>query len=154
MQLLFRCIRPECKVNQFDDEGNSLEDHGEHPKVLGPRGERRWLFNTDCLSDPSSDELDIVEGEWDPIALTDALGLLAIGVPGAKRWKPSRTVWRRLVRDFRVVRFWKDPDEAGDELFKQIKNDVPHLRLIETQWDVNKTLQREGAGALVEAMGL
>lgn len=154
VQLLFRCIRTECKVNLFDDEGNSLEDHGEHPKVLGPKGEHRWLFNTDALMDPSSDELDLVEGEWDPIALTDSLGLLAVGIPGAKRWKPSRSVWRRLVRDFRTVRFWKDPDEAGSELYEAIKKDVPHLRLVEPPYDVNKTLQREGAGALMEVAGL
>jgi len=148
VQLLFRCISEECKVNTPD------EHHEGHPKVLGPRGERRWLFNTDVLMDPSSDELDVCEGEWDAITLTDSLGLLAVGIPGAKSWMPNRRIWRRLVRDFRAIRFWADPGEAGADLYEQVRQDVPHVRLVELGRDVNDTLRDEGPGALMEAAGL
>lgn len=148
VQMLFRCIQEGCKPNT--DE----EHHEGHPKVLGPSGERRWLFNMDALMDSTTTEIDICEGEWDAIALSDATGLAAVGVPGSKRWKPSRKVWRRLFEGHAVVRMWADPGEAGEALAAQIKDDVPWARIIELPHDVNKMLQLEGAGYLMEAAGL
>lgn len=145
---LFRCIDSACKVNTDD------ETHEGHAKVLGPPGDRRWLFNTDSILESSSRELDLVEGEWDPMALTDALELTVLGFPGAKSWTRNKATWKRLIKDFSVVRLWRDPDPAGEALAEEVKEDIPWVRIISPEYDPNKSLRLLGAGYLAEMAGL
>lgn len=143
VDLLFRCISPDCQVN------TDQEAHEAHAKVLTTKGGDRWLYNSDAVLDPGQ-EIDICEGEWDPAILADQVGLAAIGIPGAKQWPKYRSIWYRLLKDFSVIRIWKDPGDAGDQLAEAIKMDLPWARVICPEFDVNKSFQRYGVGYLLE----
>lgn len=143
VSFLYRCIEPACRVN------TDSEAHEGHPKVKSDPG-RRWLFNTDALLDDST-EIDVTEGEPDAITLVDAVGLVAVGIPGVDSWKKFRPVWRRLFEGHPVVRFWKDPGEAGGRLADSFKADVPQAKVIDLPlYDVNKSYRQFGAGYLME----
>lgn len=80
------------------------------------------LFNTIALSAPG-DLIVLCEGEFDVITLT-ALGIPAVGIPGANNWKDH--FYRCLQGWARVVMFY-DGDKPGRELVKVIKKKIPDL---------------------------
>lgn len=95
---------------------------GEIDKYAQEPGGGTRLYNTIALS-ASGDTLCLVEGEFDAITLT-ALGLPAVGIPGAKSWKE----WfpKALEGWPRTVMFYDD-DEPGRNLVKLVKKGIPDI---------------------------
>lgn len=80
------------------------------------------LYNTQALSAPG-DILVLCEGEFDVITMT-ALGIPSVGIPGVKNWK---TYHHRCLQGWsRIVQF-ADDDEAGRNLAKRVKAEIPDL---------------------------
>ena len=136
----FRCLEPHvCK------------DHG-CPKYLGVTGERGRLFNapTAILGDPLLDtlpppDIHVAEGEVETIALT-AIGLNAVGLPGANAWRPHHT---RMLQQFETVYLWGDPDDAGRAFNNTIRKHLAQSRIVPMRdGDVCETLADGGPDAL------
>lgn len=91
-------------------------------KYAQQEGGRGRLFNVQALSAPGT-TICLAEGEMDIVTLT-ALGIPAVGVPGATHWK---SYMKRCLDGYdRVVLFYDD-DEAGKGLVKAIKATMPDL---------------------------
>jgi DNA primase len=95
---------------------------GEIPKYSQEAGGGTPLFNTIALSAPG-ELIVLCEGEFDVITLT-ALGIPAVGIPGANNWKDH--FYRCLQGWDRVVIFF-DEDKPGRELVKVIKKRMPDI---------------------------
>jgi DNA primase len=112
-------------------------------KYLG-LGESTNLYNVAALHG-DSDTVLVCEGELDVVAATHA-GYAAVGVPGAKAWKPH---YGRLLADPARVVVVADGDEAGRDLAKVVAKWVEHaeVRLMPDGHDVNSFLLEEGVEA-------
>lgn len=98
----------------------ALEDVKE--KYAQQAGGRTRLYNLRALSVPSG-TLALCEGEFDTISLT-ALGIPAVGIPGANNWKPY---FHRVLQGYdRVVMFYDD-DEPGRSLVQTVKQKMPDI---------------------------
>lgn len=91
-------------------------------KYAQQEGGRARLFNVQALSAPG-DTLCLAEGEMDVVTLT-ALGLPAVGVPGATQWKPYMS---RCLDGYRRVVLFYDDDDAGRGLVKSIRSKMPDV---------------------------
>lgn len=135
VQVRFRCIEPhDCRENH----------HGKYNTVLGDPAR---LFNVRSIIDAGS-EIHICEGEFDAMILTQC-GFHALGVPGARGWKPH---WRRLLAGFSRVYVWADPDEAGAELLNTVMANTRQARPVKLQQDVSDTYVEGGEDAIFEAL--
>lgn len=97
----------------------ALDDETE-PKYTGPPMPSR-LFNLAALNTPST-LIVLTEGELDAVSLTQ-LGLPAVGIPGAKAWKPHHY---RVFESYERVVLVQDDDQAGNDLAKKLlSTDLP-----------------------------
>lgn len=94
----------------------------EADKMAQQEGSETRLYNTIALSAPG-DTLVLCEGEFDVITLT-ALGLPAVGIPGAGNWKGH--FHKALEGWSRVVLFY-DSDQAGRDLVKTVRAKMPDI---------------------------
>ena len=119
-----------------------------HPKYLHYPGVDSRLYNTAALN-RARDVVDIAEGQLDAATLT-AVGLHAVGVPGAQAWKPH--AWR-LFQGFDRVRFWADQDDKGSslELYARIRLHLRQAELVRLPAgaDVNSLYVAGGRDALL-----
>ena len=115
------------------------------PKYLSAPGTEAHLYSvTSLLAD--SDVCVITEGEIDAMTLNQ-IGIPAVGVPGAKAWKPH---FHLLFEDFDRVLIACDGDQAGRE-FGRLVSDQVHgaitVHLPDGQ-DVNSIYVSEGDTSL------
>lgn len=96
------------------------------PKMAQKEGGESRLYNLISLSAPG-DTLCLVEGEFDSITLT-ALGLTAVGIPGASSWKAH---YARALQGYTRVVMFHDNDKAGRELAKAVRAKMPDIILAE-----------------------
>ena len=68
----------------------------------------------------------LTEGEIDCITLNQ-LGVPAVGVPGAKNWKPH---YRLLMEDYDRVVVLCDGDQAGREFGREVAERVDGVELV------------------------
>lgn len=101
----FRAVNPDAKLKYTQQEGAQSR-----------------LFNTLALSAPS-DTIILVEGEFDVLTLT-AMGLPAVGVPGASKFK---THWKRCFDGYNRIVMFYDDDEPGRDLVKKVKEQLPDV---------------------------
>lgn len=126
-----------------------IEDHEHkgHGKYMTLPGDRPRLFNTDALLKGNS-RIAICEGELDPVS-ADAIGLPAVGVPGADAWQ---SYWRLPFLGYREVLVLTDGDAAGDKFGVSVCKTLPNARVVPMPAgeDVNSTIQKFGKSALLE----
>lgn len=92
---------------------------GSEPKYLSAAGTEAHLYSvTSLLAD--SDVVVITEGEIDAMTLNQ-IGVPAVGVPGAKAWKPH---FHLLFEDFDRVLIACDGDQAGREFGRLVADQV------------------------------
>ena len=102
--MTFRCIKDhDCKSQP------------NHSKYLKPKGEESRLYGVRSF-DEAEDFLCVAEGEFDALTLR-AIGLPAIGVPGAKNWKKH---WTSILQDFSRVYIFSDGDTAGQDFAERV----------------------------------
>lgn len=97
----------------------ALDDGG--PKYLQPAGETTHVYNVNALH-TATDRIAITEGEIDALILTHALGIPAVGIPGAQSWK---SWYSRLFDDFLPIYVVGDGDSAGRDFAKKVMGDLP-----------------------------
>jgi DNA primase len=84
-------------------------------KYLGRSGVATGLFHVDAFFG-DADTCVITEGEFDTIVLAQ-IGIPSVGIPGTKGWKRH---YGRLFEDFDRVIVFRDNDEAGKTLVKEV----------------------------------
>lgn len=102
---------------------------GKIMKYSQQEGSEARLFNTQALSMPG-DTLCLVEGEFDVITLT-ALGIPAVGVPGAGSWKAwfhrALQGYERMVLFHDADDIGRDGERAGEKLVRAVKERIPDI---------------------------
>jgi DNA primase len=124
---------------------------GDGPKYLTVAGDSPRLFNTVELA-RHRPRIAITEGEFDAITSTIA-GLPAIGLPGAKMWKPFM---RELFLGYKDVFILADGDQAGMEFAEKVAGTLPNAKIIPMPdgEDVNSLVNQEGKEALLQRVSL
>lgn len=92
-------------------------------------GSGTYLYGLHILSKAKpTDPVILVEGESDCHAAWHH-GVLAIGIPGAKGWKPD---WAKLLQG-RELYIWQEPDEAGAALVASVVATIPNVKVIRVE---------------------
>jgi replicative DNA helicase len=93
------------------------------------------LFHVEALFS-ASDTCVITEGEFDTIILSQ-IGIPSVGISGTTGWKPH---YRRIFEDFDRLIVFRDNDDAGKVLARNIKKDFPYTVVVPMPVDdVNST---------------
>lgn len=113
--------------------------NGSPERFSKDRGDPNRLFNTRILV--RARKLVLCEGEIDTMAATQA-GLQAVGIPGAKNWKPE---WSRVFYN-RQISVLADGDETGHEFAEVLGSKLYGVRIIDMPdgEDVTSMLQKKG----------
>lgn len=122
--------------------------NGEEPKYMGLPGARTHMYNVRAI-EAAGDVLCVCEGELDAITLQFAVGLMAVGLPGANSWK---THYRRLLQDFSKVYVFADGDKAGSDFAKHVAKEVNNVIILNMDEgeDVNSMYLKYGPEFLKE----
>lgn len=92
------------------------------PKYLSLAGNRPRLFEARVFAhDPHT--VLVCEGELDTLVARRALGVPAVGIPGASAWK-GNAHWRTLLGGPELVIVLADGDEAGRGMAAAISRDL------------------------------
>lgn len=112
------------------------------PKYLSRPNATTRMFNVSALLAPT-DVMVVCEGEIDTIVMHSVVGVPAVGVPGAKNWKPH---FRLLLQDFERVIVMCDGDTAGRDFGKQLMSELDNAQVahLPDGMDVNDCLLAYG----------
>lgn len=128
-----------------------IEDHTHvgHGKYNTQPGDRPRLYNTRSLIQ-AHDNVAICEGEFDAIAAL-AIGIDAVGVPGATAWQPH---FRDPFLGYESVYVLADGDEAGLRFGRSIAESLPNAKIIPCPpgEDVNSWIVSGGGPELLERL--
>lgn len=115
---------------------------GTDPKYLGLPGAKTHMYNVRAVVE-ANDYIALCEGELDAITLNYAVGIPAVGVPGASSWKPH---YRRLLQDFDKIFIFADGDKAGNDFARSVAREVQGVAIIPMPdgEDVNSMYLKEG----------
>lgn len=121
---------------------------GSDPKYLGLPGAKTHMYNVRGVAE-ADDYIAVCEGELDAITLHYAVGIPAIGIPGASNWKVH---YRRLLQDFERVYVFADGDKAGHDFARHLAREVNGVVIINMPEgeDVNSMYLKEGTGFFTE----
>lgn len=116
---------------------------GADPKYLGLPGAKTHMYNVRGVAE-ANDHIAVCEGEVDAITLHHAVGIPAVGIPGATNWK---THYRRLLQDFEKVFVFADGDKAGNDFARHLAREVQGVVIVNMPEgeDVNSMYLKEGA---------
>lgn len=125
-----------------------IGDDGNVPKYLGLPGAKTHMFNVRAIGD-ADDFIAVCEGEIDAITLNYAIGIPAVGIPGASNWK---THYRRLLQDFEKVYIFADGDKAGHDFARHLAREVQGVVIVNMPdgEDVNSMYLKEGSNYFLE----
>lgn len=121
---------------------------GSDPKYLGLPGAKTHMYNVRAITE-ANDYIAVCEGELDTVTLHYAIGIPAVGVPGASNWK---THYRRLLQDFEKVFVFADGDKAGGDFARHIAREVQGVVIVTMPEgeDVNSMYLKEGSEYFLE----
>ena len=128
LTIRFRCIQE--------------HDHRQagHGKYMSTSHDPARVFNIRAIHD-ADEEIHITEGEIDALTL-NAVGLPAIGIPGATGWRPHH---RRMLAGFSRVWVWGDPDDAGAQFTQKVTASMKQAKGVRLPGtDVNDTYKASG----------
>jgi hypothetical protein len=141
----YRCVQ----------EGCSHKVHG--GKYMQHAGQPSRLYNARAFFD-ASDTIGMAEGEIDAIAATEHVGLPTLGMPGAEQWIRHSTIWQIALKDYDMVVFFADGDEAGVKSGRTVTEDLgpKHGRLVRCDEgeDVASSVMKGRVDDLRERAGL
>jgi DNA primase len=126
---------------------------GGEPKYMSPYPTR--IYNPLAFDKAEREGyIAITEGEFDAIILDEMCHIPAVGIPGAETWK-AHPEWRELFTGFNRVLVFRDQDEAGDRLAKEITRalDTAHVINLPAK-DVSLAWMEYGADKIREMAGL
>lgn len=132
LSIRFRCI--------FNHE------HDGHGKYMSLPEEPSRMFNVRAI-DEADDEINLTEGEFDAIILTQA-GYPTVAIPGVHNWKYRHM---RMLAGFSRINVWADPDDAGAEFAERVARALRTARVLQLrEGDVSDTYLSGGEAALRE----
>jgi hypothetical protein len=141
----YRCVEPDCQHNK----------HG--GKYMQPAGQKVRLYNAGAFFN-TGDTIGMAEGEIDAIAATEHVGLPTLGMPGAEQWTGHSTIWKIALKDYDMVVFFADGDEAGIKCGRLVTDDLgpKHGRLVrcDAGEDVASSIAKGKVDDLRERAGL
>jgi len=117
----------------------------------GSDGDGVALYGLDRLADADPERgVLLVEGESD-VHILAFHDLLAVGVPGASSWRSS---WSRHLEG-RDIYVWREPDQGGDTLVRDVAEDLPDARVIEPPDGIDdpRDLHRDDPGSVRRRLG-
>lgn len=127
------------------------------PKYMGISGQTPRLYGVDALRTGPS-VVAIVEGELDAIVMTHAVGVPAVGVPGASTWLKHHP---RCFADVDRVIVVCDNDASneknpGQALARKVVKDIRGAQIVTPpdNLDVSDWFMAEGRGPIRKAMGV
>lgn len=127
------------------------------PKYMAPLHQPARLFHAVAIAQ-QSESIAICEGELDTIIANQILP--AVGIPGAKAWRPH---FSRLFAGYRRVYILADNDDKGEgsanpgmELAEKVLQEVEQAELIQLPAgsDVNSVFIGEGIRGLRQRIGI
>lgn len=127
------------------------------PKYMAPLHQPARLFHAIAIGQ-QSESIAICEGELDTIIANQIVP--AVGIPGAKAWRPH---FSRLFAGYRTVYVLADNDDKGDnsanpgmELAEKVLSEVEQAQLVTLPAgsDVNSIYVAEGISGLKRRIGI
>lgn len=121
---------------------------GEEPKYLGLPGANLHMYNVRAIA-AADTYICVCEGELDAITLQFAVGLMAVGLPGANSWKKH---YRRILQDFEKIYVFADGDKAGNDFARHLAREVQGVVVVpmDEGEDVNSMYIKYGANYFKE----
>ena len=112
------------------------------PKYMGMPGAKTHIYNVRALL-AAQDIIAVSGGELDAVTLSYAVGIPAVGIPGATNWKQH---YRRLLQDFEKVFIFADGDPPGQDFARNIAKEVNGTVIINLPdgEDVNSMFVKHG----------
>ena len=122
------------------------------PKYLSRPGAHDTMFGVKAFQ-IDSDVIAICEGEFDTMIVNSEVGIPAVGLSGANKWKPW---YSRAFQDYRKVFVLADGDQAGADMGKRIAQsiDVAVVVSMPEGMDVTDVFLAEGADGIRRRVGL
>lgn len=127
------------------------------PKYMGLPAQHPRLYGVDALRENNA-VVAIVEGELDAIVMTHAVGVPAVGIPGANTWLPHMP---RCFADVDQVLIVTDNDRSnennpGQALAKTIAKSIRGSKIISPPPDMDVTdwFMAEGREAIRSHLGV
>lgn len=120
-------------------------------KYLGEPGESDRLFGVWNFRKDSA-RIAICEGELDTVVATSVVGIPAVGIPGASKW---RKYWDYLFEGYDEVLILRDGDKAGRDMAETVAGRLPNSRVVKMPegHDVSSYVAESGVDALNERIG-
>jgi DNA primase len=122
------------------------------PKYLSRPGANDTMFGVNAFA-VDSDYIAICEGEFDTMIVNGEVGIPAVGLSGANKWK---NWYSRAFQDYRKVFVLTDGDQAGSDMGKRIAQsiDVAVVVSMPEGMDVTDVFSAEGADGIRRRVGL
>jgi DNA primase len=122
------------------------------PKYLSRPGAHDTMFSVTAFQH-DSDVIAICEGEFDTMIVNGEVGVPAVGLSGANKWK---NWYARAFQDYRKVLVLADGDQAGSDMGKRIAQsiDVAVVVSMPEGMDVTDVFLAEGADGIRRRVGL
>ena len=122
------------------------------PKYLSRPGAHDTMFGVNAFA-VDSDVIAICEGEFDTMIVNSEVGVPAVGLSGANKWK---NWYARAFQDYRKVFVLADGDQAGADMGKRIAQsiDVAVVVSMPEGMDVTDVFLAEGADGIRRRVGL
>lgn len=141
VDLKFRCLQAhDCKAVES------------HAKYMHEAGSTARLFGVTNLS-TDSEVLCLCEGELDTLVCASLVGIPAIGISGASKWRPW---WNHVFEGYSEVVLIHDGDDAGRKMAQNVGAQLYNSRAVPLPKgeDVNSFVHKFGPDALRERAGL
>ncbi len=127
---------------------------GMEPKYLSLPNSTTRLYDVRSLAQ-GPDQVVVCEGEFDTLVARKALGVAAVGIPGASHWDANEH-WHTLLSGVGEVYVVTDADEAGRNLAKAIARTVSHAQIVNLPdgMDVTDFYMQHGSEELMHVVGI
>lgn len=125
------------------------------PKYMDLSGAGTWVYNVTAIKHGGS-TITVCEGEVDTMT-AHQMGLHAVGLSGAQKWKPYH---RNLLEGFSHIRVLCDNDdsgagmELGETIKQQMSNSYVELLPAPPEHDVNSAYLEGGTEHLLNYWGI
>jgi DNA primase len=151
-QYVGRIAIPYCTPTGVVDIRYRTMSNDDSPKYLSRPGASDTMFGVNAFT-VDSDYIAICEGEFDTMIVNGEVGVPAVGLSGANKWK---NWYSRAFQDYRKVFVLADGDQAGSDMGKRIAQsiDVAVVVSMPEGMDVTDVFLAEGADGIRRRVGL
>lgn len=152
VDIKFRCLENhDCKKYEEEVQERTSNKHFHHRKYDNETGSTARLFGVLNLK-ADSDVLCLCEGEMDTLVCSSIVGVPAVGISGAKKWKSH---WAYVFEGYGEIVVLRHGDQAGREMAEMVSGRLYNTRIapLPEGEDVNSFVQKYGVDAFRERSG-